>query len=487
MPQLLTKSKYVIGLQCPKYLWMMFNSPEQIPEVDAATQFLFDQGHEVGNLAKKWFPNGMGIPEGDFITNIRLTKEFLKERIPLFEAGFMAEKLFSRIDILNPIGKDEWDIIEVKSSTEVKDEHYHDVSFQKHCCEKAGLKIKNCFLMHINNEYVKHGAIDPKSILTQERITDEVKEAEKGIQERIKLMFSIINSKDSPKQGISKQCNEPYECPLKDQCWKFLPDNNIFHLYRAGKKSFELYEEGIQSIAGIPDEILLTDKQELQRKCERENKTHINKEKLKQFLAELKYPLCYLDFETFQFAIPKYDETRPYQQIPFQFSLHIVKENNEKEHFLFLAESKDDPRPKFLEALKKVIGDKGTVIVYNQSFEIGRLNELKQAFPENKAWIDNVISRIVDLLVPFRDFAYYNPKQKGSASIKAVLPALTKKSYKEMNISNGEDASLSFIRMAFTAMAEKEKQRIRKDLEDYCGLDTEGMIWIVEELRKLAE
>ena len=487
MPTLLTKSKYVIGLQCPKYLWMMFNSPGSIPGVDEATQFLFDQGHEVGNLAKKWFPQGLDISSSDFMRNIRQTQELLKRRLPLFEAGFIAGNLFSRIDILNPIGADEWDIIEVKSSTEIKDEHYHDVSFQKHCCEKSGLKIRNCFLMHINNEYIKHGNIDPKSILKQEKITDEIIEAAKGIQERIKLMFNIINSKEMPKQGISKQCNEPYECPLKEQCWKFLPESNVFHLYRSGKNSFELFNKGIVSIADIPDEMKLTDKQELQRECEKNSKIHIHKEKIRHFLKTLIPPLYYMDFETFQFAIPKYDGTRPYQQIPFQFSVHMIKEDKSKEYLSFLAEGSSDPRPKFAEALKKAIAEKGTIIVYNQAFEIARLKELEQAFPENKEWIENALTRIIDLLVPFRDFAYYNPKQQGSCSIKQVLPAITGKSYEGMNISSGDNASLSFIKIAFHRMDEDKRKMIRKDLLDYCGLDTEGMVWIVEELKKLAE
>ena len=340
--------------------------------------------------------------------------------------------------------------------------------------------------MHINNEYIKHGEIDPKSLLIQEDITEEVEKAAKGIKERISLMFDIISSKTAPKADISKQCNEPYECPPKDDCWKFLPNINIFHLYRGGQKAFDLFAEGIETIGAIPDNVELSDKQELQRECEKTGKIHIHKEKIKHFLKTLHAPLYFLDFETFSFAIPRYDGNKPYQNIPFQFSLHVVQ-NNKTEHFSFLADGKGDPREKFAEELKKVMGDKGTVITYNQSFEISRLKELAEAFPKHKKWIDNVISRVVDLLIPFREFAYYNPAQKGSASIKKVLPALTGKSYEDMNIANGGDASLSFIHILTGKVSKEEEKKIRKDLEDYCGLDTEGMIWIVDELRKLVK
>src|SRR3989338_7221346 len=164
MPPLLSKSKYLIGLQCPKYLWIAINKPEEIPEVDEATQHRFDQGHLVGGLAKKWFPKGIDIDSEDFKENIEKTKELLKQHKILFEAGILADNIYSRADILNPIGKEEWDIIEVKSATEVKDVNIHDISFQKHCYEKFGLKIRKCFLMCINNQYIRQGEIDPKEL-----------------------------------------------------------------------------------------------------------------------------------------------------------------------------------------------------------------------------------------------------------------------------------------------------------------------------------
>jgi len=477
MPNL-SKSRYIIGLQCPKYLWLLYNDPSKIPKPDAITQHRFNQGHLVGQLAKKYFPGGIDISEEDIAENIKETKELLKKKKNiLFEAGISAENIYSRADILKQV-KDEWDIIEVKSSTGVKDVHIQDVSFQKHCYEKAGLKIRKCFLMFINKEYVKKGKINPKKFFKIEDITTQVDDAIKGIQERIDLMFKIITSDKYPDMNIGKRCADPYECPI-NECWDFLPESHVFKLHRGGRKSMELFEKGIHAIKDIPDTFKLTGHQEIQRHCSRTGKPYVNKDAIKRFLKTLSEPLYYLDFETFNVTVPLFDGTKPYQQIPFQFSLHI----NGK-HYSFLSEGKKDPRKEFISKLKEVLGEKGSIIVYNQAFEKRILKELSETFPKYKKWVDDVISRMTDLLIPFRNFHYYHPKQHGSASLKDVLPALTGKGYEGIEIS-GEEAGLAYLDITYGDLSEKEKEKIRKNLEEYCGLDSEGMVLIVDELVKL--
>jgi hypothetical protein len=169
--RLLTKSKYINGLQCPKYLWVKLNEPDRVPRFDPSTRHGFSQGLLVGEFAKKLFPDGIDIPADDFTINLNHTEVLLKERKPLFEVGIMVDNTFSRIDILKPVSKDEWNIIEVKSSTKVKNVNIHDVSYQKYCCENYGLKIRNCFLMTVNNEYIKQADIDPAGLLTMTKIT----------------------------------------------------------------------------------------------------------------------------------------------------------------------------------------------------------------------------------------------------------------------------------------------------------------------------
>ena len=227
---LLTKSKYLNGLQCPKYLWTVLHEPVKIPEPDAATQYIFDQGHLVGELAKRLFPGGIDVPAEDFNSNINQTRELLRQRKPLFEAGICIDPLYSRIDILDPVGKDNWDIIEVKSSTSLKDINIHDVSFQKLCCEKAGLRIRNCKLTYINSRYVLNGEIDPNEFFILEDISTQVEEVSEGIEERVLNLLELILDKACPEVDIGKHCLIPYDCMLRPKCWEFLPENSIFDL-----------------------------------------------------------------------------------------------------------------------------------------------------------------------------------------------------------------------------------------------------------------
>lgn len=483
--KLLSKSKYLTGLQCPKLLWLQINDPKKLPQVDLATQFIFDQGHLVGELAKKLFPGGIDVPNDGFMENIAATRKLLNERKPLFEAGILAGRIYSRVDILRPANGNQWDIIEVKSSTSVKEVNIQDVAFQRHCCESQGLPISHCYLAYINNRYTRDGEINPQELFKIDDITDLVEEAGHGIHDRVDNMCEDMAREKCPETGIGPHCKDPYECSLTE-CWDFLPEPNIFNLYYGGKKCFELCGSGIFTVSEIPDSYKLNGKQSIQKTCEISGQPHVDREAINGFLITLQYPLYYLDFETIGPAVPLFDGTRPYQAVPFQFSLHVV--NDEKaspEHFSFLAGSPDDPRPGFLSGLKKVLGDSGSIIVYNKGFEEGILKKLAKMFPEYNNWITGVRARLVDLLKPFRGFNYYHPQQKGSASIKRVLPALTGKSYDGMEISEGGEASIKFYTVTYGEVAEEERNKVRADLEEYCALDTEGMIWIVGKLKEL--
>ena len=491
---LLTKSNYLLGLQCPKLLWVTKNDKKRIPEPNEVTLKKFKDGILLGELATKVFPKGKEIPTKDFKETIKQTELLLLEKVPLFEASFLVDNLYLRADILVPVGdssKDDsgepkWDIIEVKSATKVKDINIYDVSFQKYVCEKAGLKIRKCFLMHINNQYVKSGEIEPKELFVQTDITDLVETYSKEIKDRIENMLDIINSKKEPECSIGVHCSAPYDCPLKEECWKDVPDGSVFDFYRMlKKKAFGLYDDGIVKIEDVPDSVKLNDKQKIQRILAKNGEVHKDKEKIKSFLDGLSYPIYYLDFETINPAIPKFEGMRPYQRIPFQFSLHIQeKEGGELKHISFLAEGINDSRPKFMQALKDNLGDKGDILVYNQSFEKGVMNEGAIAFPEFREWYDkNILLRVKDLWDVFRNFWYYNSEQKGSASIKYVLPVLSKLKYSDLEIKKGDVASYEWERITFLEnVSDEEKLRVRKALEKYCGLDTMAEVEIIRGL-----
>jgi len=485
--KLLSKSKYLTGLQCPRLIWIQIHEPEKIPETDPVTQHIFNQGHLVGELAKSLFPEGIDISTEDFRGNIASTMDLLKERKPLFEAGVLAGKLYSRVDILSPTGEEGWDIVEVKSSTSVKDVHINDVAFQRYCCNQSGLNVRKCYLALINNQYVKDGEIDPEGLLNIHDVTDHVEEASVGIQDKINGILEVINQETCPEMIIGPHCRDPYECPLTD-CWDPLPEHNIFTLYYGGKKSFEMYSSGIVTVGEIPDGYKLNAKQHIQQACVASGEPHVDREAIHGFLSSLEYPLYYLDFETIGPAVPLFDGVRPYQNIPFQFSLHVVKDQfSQPEHFSFLANGTDDPRPALLSELQKALGNSGSIIAYNKGFEEGILRDLAQAFPKYSNWVAQVCDRLVDLLLPFSSFYYYHPSQKGTASLKAVLPAITGRGYDDLDITDGQVASVTFLAATYGEMPEEDRTKVMGDLEQYCGRDTEGMIWIVERLRELSD
>lgn len=484
---LLSKSKYLTGLQCPRLVWIEVHEPERLPGTDPVTQYVFDQGRLVGDLAKKLYPEGISIPIDDFKENISTTLNLLKQRKPLFEAGVLSGRLYSRLDILKPTDKGQWDIIEVKSSTSVKEIYINDVAFQRYCCSQSGLEVGKCYLALINNQYIKYGEIEPKTFFNIVDITGEVEEASVSIDRKIENVLEVINLRTCPEMIIGPHCKDPYECALTD-CWDHLPEHHIFTLYYGGKKAFEMYDRGIMTVSEIPESYRLNNKQQIQKECVCSGKPYIDRESISGFLSTLKYPLYFLDFETFSPAVPLFDGTRPYQDIPFQFSLHSVNDESSKpEHYSFLASSTDDPRPNLLAELKKHLGNSGSIIAYNKGFEEGVLKDLAPTFPEYSEWIETVCGRLVDLLSPFRNFDYYHPNQKGSASLKVVLPAITGRGYGDLNITDGQIASIRFLTAIYGNIPETEKALMLENLEEYCGRDTEGMIWIVEKLRKLGE
>jgi hypothetical protein len=361
-----SKSKYLWGLQCPKLLWHAYNAKHLIPEPDAVQQAVFDQGHEVGALAKQRYPSGVEVGENvtDLDETLRLTTKALKLHRPLFEAAFAANGGYCRVDMLVPVRRDEWDLIEVKSTTSVKEVHLHDLGFQTWLLTLAGLRLRGSYLMHIDPDFVRHGPVDPRRFFKVVDLTEQVANLAQSVEDSLGDMAKVIRQKACPEVRIGPHCDDPYPCPLHDQCWAFLPDQNVTTLYRGGKKRFQLLEDEITSIADIPTDLGLTENQTIQRRAAITGKPHIDRPAIAAFLSQLVYPLSYLDFETFGTAIPFFDGVRPYQQVPFQFSLHIQREPGGRlEHQMFLADGTSDPRPEFMRQLKAVVSSHGSVVV----------------------------------------------------------------------------------------------------------------------------
>ena len=475
----LTKSLFMSGEQCTKLLW--YAQRKELPEITLSDKHKFAQGRDFEKYVKKLFPDGVDLSELKNEDNIKETQKLIEQKKTIFEAGFQFKDLFVKNDILEPVNGG-WNLYEIKASTEVKPEHIPDLAFQKYVCEKVGLKINKCFVLFLNKEYAKNSEINPQYLVSKEEVTEKVNEID-NLEEHSKKYLTVFQNKTAPNVSIGKHCNKPHECLLKPMCWAYLPEYNVIQLTN-WRQYWKLFEEGILDIKDIPIDVKLSDKDKIIKEASDKNKTVVSKEKIKEFLASLNYPLHHLDFETFDTAVPIFDKSKPYQKIPFQYSLHVQHKDGKVGHFEFLAEGEADPRPLLLKNLKSQIEKIGDVIVFNKSFEITVLTKLSEDFPEHKDWINDVLKRIVDLAEPFKNFDYYNPKQKGQYSIKKVLPSLTGNEYSDLEINNGGDASTQF----FYSNIEHELKNvaeIRENLLKYCCLDTEGMVWIINELKNL--
>jgi hypothetical protein len=301
----ISKSKYLEGLQCHKLIWFRYNAKDQIPPIDASTQAIFDQGHLVGSYAKKLFPDGIEIKAKPWQFDMieKLSMSALARRVPLFEAGLAYQGAFARFDILNPAGEDEWDLVEVKSSTEVKEVNYDDVSIQYYICAGAGLKIRKCVVYYINNQYVRKGEIDPKQLFASSDVTAEALARQADVPRNLAEIRAVIGQKAQPDIPIGPWCDDPYECILKDHCWGFLPEHSVFTLNRS-RKGFEWFNAGILKLKDIPIDASLTPPQQIQMQALLSGKTHVDRAEIKSFLDTLRYPLYFLDFETINTAIP---------------------------------------------------------------------------------------------------------------------------------------------------------------------------------------
>jgi hypothetical protein len=492
----ISKSRYLAGLQCPKLLWHHYNAKDLLPAPDAAKQAIFDQGHLVGARARNLFPGGVLLdrnaldPQG----MIEETARVLPLGKPVFEAAFSAGGAYAQVDMLVPGRGGSWDIVEVKSAASVKPIHFDDLALQRHAAAGAGLRVGRCVLAHLDRSYVRRGEIDDRALFVLADVSEEVERRLPGVRANLESMAGEIALPGCPAITVGPQCDAPYECPLKSLCWDFLPEENVTQLTWGGARVRELLEAGIFALRDIPGDFPLNHRQKIQVRAARSGEVHLDRERVTAFLRQLRYPLSFLDFETMNPAIPLFDGASPYQQIPFQFSLHVQHEpGGTLDHREFLAEGGGDPRPELLRRLSGDLGETGSIVAFSASFERSVISRLAGDFPAHRPWANAVLPRFADLLTPFKNFHLYHPAQRGSASMKAVLPAFTGRGYDDLSIADGDAASREYLRITLgeglgegERVGEEERQRVRAALRDYCRLDSEGMALIVEEMRRLA-
>lgn len=484
----LSKSLFLRGHQCHKSLWLHKHQPELKDPVDPGLQARFDSGHAVGALAHQLLSGGVEVPyEGlTHAEQLAMTMKLLAEgRETIYEATFQHDGIFVKVDILHH-GAAGWELLEVKESTEVKEVHRTDAAVQLYVLAGAGLDVAKVAIVHIDTTYVRQGDLEVQKLFTIADITDAAREMQPNIPAEIADMRAMLAG-GVPAIDIGPQCSDPYACDFHGHCWQHIPEDSVFDLRERGVDTFALYGEGIVRQADIPLE-RLNGKQRQQVEATLRQVDTLDKAEVQRFLAGLWHPRCYLDFETVNPAIPLFDGLRPYQQMPFQYSLRVQSSAGESlVHHELLAQPGVDPRRELAERLLGEIPEGACVVAWNQAFEKRVLGELAKSFPDLAPRIGKLLESFRDPMALFRDRSVYLWRQKGSYSIKAVLPVLVPElSYEGMEIAGGDMAMGAYYRMCDAEDAE-ELERVRRALLEYCALDTQGLVRIVERLRELAE
>lgn len=498
----LSKSKYAKYCQCPKSLWMSVYKPEE-EVIDPNSEARFENGTEVGDLA-------MGLL-GDYV-DVTTTKEdgqldlkAMLEKTQLLmengtenicEASFSYDGNYCAVDILHRTD-DGWAIYEVKSTSFPEfngnpaklDKYLPDVAYQKWVLTKCGINVTGVYLVCLNSDYVRGKELDLQQLFVINNMDEMIANEYDKVEARQAEAKKLLQQTEEPKMDIWEGCKKPYDCAFFKYCSRHLPSPSVFDLYRMRfSDKLKYYRQGMITYEDIKDE-QLTAVRRIQVDSALNNQPHIESGKIKRFVESLPYPLYFLDFETMQLAVPQFEGTKVYQQITFQYSLHIIeKEGGELIHKEHLGISGSDTRRALAEQLCKDIPMNVCTLAYNKAFECTRIKELAEWFPDLAEHLMNIHDNIKDLLVPFAAGQYYLPSMGGSFSIKRVLPSLFPNDpsldYHNLDskVQNGSDAMNIFPQIQF--MSPEEQKQARTALLNYCCLDTLAMVRVWEKLKE---
>lgn len=484
----LSKSKYLVGRQCPKRLWLEARRRDLLLPPSPARERVFAQGHEVGRLARERFPGGILISEDPLnwrAALIETAKALSDGARVLFEPCFFYDDTIARADVLSRNEDGSFDIYEVKSNTGPKPEHVLDLAVQTYVYEGSGLAIRKTYLMHLNGDCRYP---DLSQLFSTADLTDPVREHVPMVPDSLAAMKTVLDDSKEPEIHLGSRCTKPYECPFWDYCsklWK-LPVPSVFDIpHLAAERRDALIEQGILALEDMPPGTELGPQGERFLRLYLSGTKEIDMEGIRTWFSRLSFPIHFLDFETDGPAIPWLEDFGPYGSIPFQFSLHVLHEDGTLEEAPgFLHKDQSDPRPAIAEALLSQIGPSGSIVAYNAPFEKGVIGKLAERLPEHAAALAQFQGRFADLLDIFRKY-YFDPAFKGSNSIKRVLPVLCPElGYDRLEVGNGEDAQVAWAELIATDIPDR-KAHLASALKTYCGLDTFAMVRLYGRLRDL--
>lgn len=482
-----SKSKLIAYRQCPKRLWLEIHHPE-LRQDSAQTTMSYQVGHTVGEIAQRLYdPAGTGAlidaqTEG-FDAAFTRTAALLNSDRPIFEAGFCAAGALAFADVMLPIkhnGQNAWRMIEVKSSAGIKDYHRDDAAIQAFVARSAGTRLASVALAHIDSQWTYPGDGDYRGLLVEEDLSEEVFGRGEEVKTWIAAAQDVASQPNCPACRTGKKCSHPYECGFLAHCQSQEPGAEFpvswLPQVRAKALIQKIEEDDIRDLRDIPDELL--NPGQLRVKSHTLNgETFFDAAGAASDLASHKPPAYFIDFETIKFAVPIWKGTRPFQQIPFQFSLHRLTRTGKLEHHSYLDLSGNDPSLAFAEALVSACGKKGPVFVFNAGFETARIKELAERFPKLREDLLAINARVVDLL-PIARARYYHPSQQGSWSIKKVLPAIAPDlRYDHLDgVQDGGMAMDAYLEAIAPTTGAERKNQIQQQLFVYCQMDTFAMV-----------
>lgn len=471
----LTKTDFIAYLDAPRHLWAIKNNKMDKKEIGAYLEHLFEQGYEVERYAEQYIQQ-------------YLKPEYkAKEQDILIQPTHIDGDFEARTDvlILNPQTK-KWDMYEIKSTTSITKKHKYDATFQTLIFQQK-YKLGDIYILHLNREYVRGDVLDLKALFKATRITDEVNKLKDKVHE---LRYEALETIQEEDYRNVPACIRPKTCPCLGVCHQNLPEYSIYdinNLTASEKKIRQLEEMGIYDIDDVPHDFPLTDKQRFQVQVAQSKESSIDIKGIQKDLQGLEYPLYFIDYESFNPAIPMYKGYKPYDQMPFQWSLHVQElESAPLKHYEFIETERINPIQNFLKELSNIIGETGSIIVWNKTFEGTQNKRMGKIHPEFAEFCKSMNARMYDLMDIFRDGIYADPKFKGSYSIKKVLPVLVPElSYKDMEISEGATAMANWYEMVYANTSSEQIEHTKRNLLKYCELDTEAMVEIFKVLKKL--
>jgi hypothetical protein len=499
----LSKSNYMDFLKHPAFVWLRKFDKYKLPPIDEATQGIFDAGNLFESYVERMYsqPEKIGFDIKNFSTYKsmpRRTQEAIDEGAEIILQGRLeANNTTCIFDVLKKVEANVYDLIEIKSSSSAKPEHSYDLAFQKQVLEGAGVTVKNTSVIHLNRDYARNGEIDVNELIVETDVTEDVNSLEKITKEQLRKAFNILELNNCP--DLSPRFIN--ELQVKGTKWKdywmdvffyinkAIPSTSIYKLCRLDPELIGTLEDlDIKEIKDIPEDIEnLHPKQLTQIQTTKSGERMIDKESIKEFLDTFEYPLYFFDYETMSSVIPMYDGMHPYRDYPFQYSLHILDSpDSELRHEEYLHTENSNPMPGLIEKMKQDFGDKGTILTWNMSYEMGCNDRMAEIYPEHAPFLQNINERIQDLMLPFFKQWFIDKDFYGSASVKNVLPVLVPElSYKDLNVSDGLKARRTWMQTVLENKNTWNKEKTLEDLSTYCTLDTFAMVRILEELRKV--